>query len=94
MLINTRCQCWTYEENNLVLWNERNCNETVRIGVRKELFDNYDVQGQGRLVHRERSTQSVSCGLAQKSVMQDSNLHTNLDLTLHNKHYVKKEVRK
>jgi len=53
VLIKSRCQCWTHKENDLVLWNERKGNESVRIGVREELFDKYDVQGKGVLVHRD-----------------------------------------
>lgn len=36
LLIKFRCQCWTYKEDDLVMWNERNSQETVRICVNKQ----------------------------------------------------------
>lgn len=42
LLMKTRCQCWTYKEDDLIMWNERNSQETVRIGVVKSSFDKYD----------------------------------------------------
>lgn len=49
VLIKTRCQCWTHKEDDLVMWNERNGSEFVRIAVMKKSFDKYREYG---LVHR------------------------------------------
>ncbi|MBR0466068.1 MAG: hypothetical protein IJJ40_01045 [Clostridia bacterium] len=53
LLIRTRCQCWTYKEDDLNLWNDRHCNESVRIGVNKNIFDHYKSESSRHLVHKD-----------------------------------------
>lgn len=63
ILIKTRCQCWTYKEDDLVMWNERNSNETVRICINKESLDKYENEEDGgRIIHGDVSYLSeISC---------------------------------
>ncbi len=51
LLIRTRCQCWTYKEDDLVMWNERVSNESVRLRVESNSFEKYQEQEHGKLVH-------------------------------------------
>ncbi len=69
ILIKTRCQCWTYKEDDLVMWNERNSNEAVRICINKASLDKYEKAcDEGRIIHRDISYHSeVSCETLLKS---------------------------
>ena len=57
LLVDTRCQCWTHKEDDLVLWNDRNSNETVRIAVATNIFDDYPIQSlnhrQYKIIHKD-----------------------------------------
>lgn len=54
LLIKTRCQCWTYKEDDIIMWNERNSNLSVRIGVPVCCFDKYEKNSEKRrLIHRD-----------------------------------------
>ena len=56
LLIKFRCQCWTYKEDDLVMWNERNSQETVRICVNKQNLDKYEKACyDGKIIHRDVS---------------------------------------
>ena len=73
VLIKTRCQCWTYKEDDLVMWNERNSNETVRICVKKESFDKYEKAcDEGEIIHRDISYQpKITCENLFDSFIED-----------------------
>lgn len=68
LLMRTRCQCWTYKEDDLIMWNERNSDETVRIGVNKESFNKCkSIEYYGNLSHSDVNyVQEVTV----KSIMQ------------------------
>lgn len=56
LLIKSRCQCWTYNEDDLVMWNERSSQETVRICVNKQSLDKYEkALDNGKIIHRDIS---------------------------------------
>lgn len=56
LLIKFRCQCCTYKEDDLVMWNERNSQETVRICVNKQNLDKYEQAfDEGKIIHRDVS---------------------------------------
>ena len=51
LMLKTRCQCWTKKEDDLVLWNDRNCIDSVCVGVKSSVFDDYPYE-ENRLKHR------------------------------------------
>lgn len=53
ILIKTRCQCWTHKENDLIMWNERNSPEAIRISVPSCAFDSENDFIEGNLIHKD-----------------------------------------